>query len=50
MDYSLNHLISYVKANWKHLLAGFVAASAANHFGAPGSAKAQAILKIIGLG
>ena len=49
MNYSVNDILNYVKANWKHILAGFVTYAAAQHFGVPGSTKAAAILKIFGL-
>ena len=50
MHYSLNDLWGYVRANWKHILAGFIAAFAAQKFDVPGIARAHGILKILGLG
>ena len=49
MNYSATDLWNYLKANWKHLVAGAAGFEAAKYFGAPGSAKAQAILKILGI-
>ena len=49
MDYSLNHLIAYVKTNWKHLLAGVALAYVGKKYGPAGTAKASAILSLFGL-
>ena len=49
MDYSINHLIEYVKANWKHLLAGAATYYLGSHYGPAASAKVSVVLKALGV-
>ena len=49
MNYSLAHLVGYVRANWKHLLAGAATYYVGSHYGPAASAKVSVLLKALGI-